>query len=263
MLKLLLTDFKTLVILILICSVVGLLDNYKFLNLPKALISQMTLPIQYGLYKSYSTAARQFSFVIQARQSAQENAAKSEQMAQILSENANLRKKLAEAESFLSQQEALPSETFNLIPVRPVGFVRFLHIDKGNDDGLKNNMAVIYKDNYIGKVTETDPKKARVLLSTDPESRISAFSQSDAGKAKGILIGQFGSEMLLDKILHEETIKVGDLVYTDGQEIEVPRGLILGQVAEVLEKDNEIFKQAKVKPIFEVGDLELVFVVGE
>ncbi len=263
MLKLLLTDFKTLVILILICSVVGLLDNYKFLSLPKALISQMTLPIQYGLYKSYSTAARQFSFIIQARQAAQESAAKSEQMAQILSENANLRKKLAEAESFLSQQEALPSETFNLIPVRPVGFVRFLHIDKGSDEGVKNNMAVIYKDNYIGKVTETDPKKARVLLSTDPESRISAFSQSDAGKAKGILIGQFGSEMLLDKILHEETIKVGDLVYTDGQEIEVPRGLILGQVAEVLEKDNEIFKQAKVKPIFEVGDLELVFVVGE
>lgn len=263
MLKLFLVDFKTVLVLVLICAVVGLLDNYKLLNLPKVFISQMTLPVQYGLYKSYSTASRQFGFVIQARQAAQENAAKSEQMAQILSENANLRKKLAEAQSFLSQQEALPSETFNLIPVRPVGFVRFLHIDKGNDDGVKNNMAVIFKDNYIGRVIETDPKKARVLLSTDPESRISAFSQSDAGKAKGILIGQFGSEMLLDKILHEEMIKVGDLVYTDGQEIEIPRGLILGQVVEVLEKDNEIFKQAKIKPVFEAGDLELVFVVGE
>lgn len=263
MLKLLLIDFKTLSTLILISTVLGILDIFNLLNLPKAILGQATLPIQYGLYKSYASAARQFGFAVQARQAAQENAAKSEQMAQILSENANLRKKLAEAQSFLDQKEALPSETFNLIPVRPVGFVRFLHIDKGSDEGIKNNMAVIFKDNYIGKVIETDPKKSRVLLSTDPDSRISAFSQSDEGKAKGILIGQYGSEMLLDKILHEEPIKVGDLVYTEGAEIEVPRGLILGQVSEVIQKDNEIFKQAKVKPIFETGDLELVFVVGE
>lgn len=263
MLKLLLVDFKTLLSLILVSAALLLLDSFKFLALPKAFLGSVTLPIQYGLYKSFSGAARQFEFIVQARQAAQENAAKSEQMAQILSENANLRKKLAEMQSLLGQEEALPSETFNLIPVRPVGFVRFLHIDKGSEEGVKNNLAVIYKDNYIGKVVETDPKKARVLMASDPDSRISAFSQSDAGKAKGLLVGQFGSEMLLDKILHEEPIKVGDLVYTEGSEVEIPRGLILGQVSEVIQKDNEIFKQAKVKPIFEIGDLELVFVVGE
>lgn len=263
MLKLLLVDLKTVLTLVLIGLGLVLLDSFKLLSLPKSLFQTVTIPIQFGLYKSYSGVSRQFEFVIQARQAAQENVAKSEQMAQILSENANLRKKLAEAQSFLDQEKALPSETFNLIASRPVGFVRFLHIDKGLEAGIKNNMAVIFKDNYIGKIIETDPKKALVILVSDPDSRISAFSQSDQGKAKGILVGQFGAEMMLDKILHEEPIKVGDLVYTEGQEVEIPRGLILGQVSEVIEKDNEVFKQAKVKPVFDIADLELVFVVGE
>lgn len=240
-----------------------LLDSFRLLSLPKGLLQQVTIPIQYGLYKSSSGITRQFEFVLQARQSAQENKAKSEQMAQILSENATLRKKLAEAQSFLDQEKVLSDQTFNLSPARPIGFSRFLLIDKGIDNGLKPNQAVIFKDNFIGLLKEVDPKKSKVILVSDPDFRISAFSQSDQGKAKGILVGQFGSEMLLDKILHEEPIKIGDLVYSDGQEASVPRGLILGQVSEVLEKDNEIFKQAKIKPVFDIADLELVFIVGE
>ncbi len=263
MLKFLVYDFKTLAFLVLISIVILLLDFFKLLSIPKGLLQQVTIPIQYGLYKSSTGVSRQFGFVIQARQAAQENKAKSEQMAQILLENSNLRKKLTEAQSFLDQENALSDETFNLTPSRPIGFSRFLIIDKGANDGIRQDQAVVSKANFIGTVKEVDPKRSRVILGSDPDSRISAFSQSDQGKAKGILIGQFGSEMLLDKILHEEPIKVGDLVYSEGQELEIPRGLILGQVAEVIEKDNEIFKQAKVKAVFDIADLELVFIVGE
>lgn len=263
MLKNLLSDFRTLFILLAVSGILVFLDLFQMLTIPKGILQQVTIPIQYGLYKSYASGARQAEFVIQARQAAQENKAKSEQMAQILSENASLRKKLAEAQSFLDQNKALSEATFNLTPARPIGLSRYLNIDKGTNDGIKVNQAVIFKDNFIGRIKEADPKKSKVILGSDPDSRISAFSQSEGGKARGILTGQFGSEMLLDKILHEEPIKVGDLVYSEGQEVEVPRGLILGQVSEVISKDNEIFKQAKVKPVFEIGDLEIVFIVGE
>ena len=263
MLKSLLVDLRTLLAFLTVSGILFFLDIFQMLSLPKGVLQQVTIPIQYGLYKSYSNVARQFEFVLQARQSAQENKAKSEQMAQILSENAELRQKLAEAQSFLDQKQALSDQTFNLVPARPIGLSRFLDIDKGSDDGIKAGQAVVFKDNFIGRIKEIDPKKSRVILGSDPDSQVSAFSQSDEGKARGILVGEFGSEMVLDKILHEESIKVGDLVYSEGQEVEVPRGLILGQVSEVIQKDNEVFKQAKVKPVFEIGDLELVFVVGE
>lgn len=263
MLKTLLSDFKLVATLLLISILIFVLDSFAILNLPKSLFQQITIPIQYGLYRSSLSVSRQFEFVLRARQSAQENKALNEQLAQVLSENANLRKKLDEAKSFLSQHEAISEETFKLTPARPIGFSRFLLIDKGSEDGLKVNQIVIFKDSYIGKISEVEPRRSKIILGSDPDSRVSAFSQSDAGRAKGILTGQFGSEMLLDKILHEEPIKQGDLVYSEGQEVEIPRGLILGQVSEVIEKDNEIFKQAKVKPVFDIGDLELVFVITE
>lgn len=263
MLKLILQDFKLFSILILISASLYFLDSFKFLNLPKSIFQTVTVPIQYGLYKSSLNVASQFEFVLNGRRASQESKALREQIALILSENANLRKKLSQSQAFLSQDKALSEEVFNLTPARPIGFSRLLLIDKGSDDGVKLNQSVVFKDNFIGLIKEVDPKKSKVILASDPDSRISAFSQSDAGRAKGILSGQFGSEMLLDKILHEEPVKIGDLVYSAGQELEIPRGLILGQVTEVIEKETEVFKQAKVKSVFDVRDLDLVFIVGD
>lgn len=263
MLKVLLQDFKLFSFLILASGVFVFLDFFKLLNFPKSLLQNVTIPIQYGLYRSSLNISSQFEFILQSRQASQENRALNEQLALVLSENANLRKKLSQSQAFLDQEKALSGEVFNLIPARPIGFSRYLIIDKGSEDGIKLNQTVVFKDNFIGLIFEVDPKKSKVILATDPDSRVSAFSQSDEGRAKGVLLGEFGSEMLLDKILHEEPIKENDLVYSEGQEIEIPRGLILGQVTEVIEKDEEAFKQAKVRPVFDIGYLDVVFVVGE
>lgn len=256
-----LTNSKTFFILIIISLLIFATDSYNFLNLPKSLIQQVTAPIQYGLYKSASSVTRQLQFVVLARRAAQENKALEEQLAQVLSENARLRKELSETQGFLEQQKSLDPQTFSLVAVRPLGVNRYLIIDKGLDDGLKVGQAVIYKENYIGSIKEVSPKRSQVLLVTDPDSHIGAFSSNPQGKAKGVLDGEFGSEMVMNKILHEELIEVGDLVYSEGTEVRIPRGLILGQVSEISSKDNEIFKSAKVKPVFDLSSLDVVFVV--
>lgn len=259
--KTLLADAKIFFFLILISFFLILFDNASLFNLPKSFIQSVTSPIQYGLYKSASAVGKQLSFIFLVRRSAQEKRALEEQLAQVLSENAQLRKKLAESQSFLAQQSALNSQNFNLVVARPIGISRNLYIDKGRDDGLKVKQAVIYKDNLIGRIVAIEPKKSAVMLLTDPDSHLAAFSESESGKARGVLSGQFGSEMLFDKILHEEKIKEGDLVYSEGSEVEIPRGLVLGLVSQVLNKDNGIFKQASVKGVFDVTSLDLVFII--
>ncbi len=261
MVKELLADFRIFLSLILISILLIFFDNANFLYFPKGLVQTVTSPIQYGLYKSANSFGKQFSFVFLVRRTAQEKKALEEQLASALSENAQLRQKLAETQAFAQQEQALNPQTFKTIAARPIGISRYLFIDKGLDDGLKVSQTVIYKDTIIGRLAFVDSKKSAVLLTSDPDSKIAAFSSSADGKAKGVLAGEFGSQMLMDKILHEEKIKVGDLVYSEGSEIEIPRGLVLGQVSEVLNRDNEVFKQAKVKQIFQVTDLDLVFVI--
>ena len=261
MISVVLRDIKTYAGLLIIALAIYFVDTTRTLDLPKSAIQTVTIPVQYGLYKTSQTVGRQVMVIFTARTAAQEKKAMTEQMATLLSENSQLRKKLAETESQLTQQSTLNPAEFNLTAARPVGISRFLSIDKGTDDGLKVGQAVIYKDNYLGKIKEISPKKSKVMLASDPDSKISSFAQSGDGKAKGVLLGLFGSELLLDKILHEEPIKQEDLVYTEGTEEEIPRGLVLGKVEEVRSKDNEVFKQAKVKPVFDVTNLDVVYIV--
>lgn len=239
------------------------LDSLGLLKLPKQAIFYVTNPISFGLYDSSNFIQRQFYFIFKARLSAQENLALKEQIGALLSENANLRTRLSETESLVSQQSYLDPKTYTLIPARPIGLGRQLKIDKGLDAGIKVGWAVVFNDNYIGKITQVSEKSSLVQLLADPDSKVAAFSQGLEGRAKGILIGQFGTDTLMDKILHQEIINVGDLVYSEGTEGFLPRGLILGRVNEIKALENEVFKQAKIERVFDIRDLELVFVITE
>lgn len=242
---------------------ISLLDYKNLFFLPKSFLEVVTTPIQYGLYQVSLKVTRQFEFIAKARTAAQSEGALKEQLAQILSENANLRRKLGELQAYAAQSESLNPQTFNLKPARPVGLSRYFKIDKGVLEGVVLGQAVVYKDNLLGQIVSTSPHQSDVKLITDPESKIAAFVTSDNGRARGVLSGQFGSEMLLDKILHSESIKEKDLVYSEGTESSLPRGLILGQVTKVMERENEVFKQAIIKPVFDPGDLDVVFIITQ
>jgi len=257
----LLKDSKVFYLLIFIALLMIPIDNTQVLNFPKSLVQQVTSPIQYGFYRTSIDISKQFGFIFVVRQTVQENSALKQQLAQILSENANLAKQLSETKALLTQQNALNSQTFTLLPAHPIGIARYLYIDKGLDDGVKNGQVVVFKDSFLGRVVSAAPRKSQVMLLTDPDSHVAAFAGTGDKRAKGVLSGQFESDMLMDKILHEEQVNVGDLVYSDGSELEIPRGLVLGQVSEVLNRDNEVFKQAKVKSVFDISTLDLVFVV--
>ncbi|MCL5784649.1 MAG: rod shape-determining protein MreC [Patescibacteria group bacterium] len=258
-----LPNVKLFLVLIFFSLVIFLMDTANLLNFPKGLAFYITNPISFGIYNTNKSISRQFYFIFGARFAAQENKALKEQAGKLFSENANLRKKLAETEALVSQEKHLDPGTYNTLPARPIGLGRYLKIDKGSNSGIKVGEAVVFEDNFIGKVVTVSPQAANVQLVTDPDSKVAAFSQNKEGKAKGVLLGQFGTDVLLDKILHEEKIEMGDLVYSEGTEGYLPRGLILGKVTQVLEQENEVFKQAKVAPIFDISDLELVFVIEE
>ena len=254
---------QLLLTLIFISVVILLMDLIHLLAWPKTGLSFISTPIQFGLYTTNRDIGKQFSFLTKARFAAQESDALKQQLADLLSENASLRTKLAETQAELDQQSAVDPRTYKLLSARPIGLDRFLQIDQGLRSGVKINQAVIFKDNFVGKVVSVGEKTSSIQLTTDPDSKVAAFSINKSGKAKGVLNGQFQTDMLMDKILHEEPIGVGDLVYSEGTEGYLPRGLILGRVLDINLQQNQVFKSAKVKPVFDVSDLELVFVIVE
>lgn len=255
-------DLKLFLFLVLISLFLTLLDFTGLLKFPKSLVQNLTIPIQYGFYKSAQTLGGQFGFIFVIRKAALENRALRLQLGELMAENASLRQKLTETESLVDQYNKLNPKTFDQLPARVVGSGgRYLVLDRGSDSGVVLSQVVVYKDSYIGKVSQVSSKVSQVLLAADPDSKIAVFSQNNEGRAKGILAGQFGSELLMDKILHQEKIQNGDLVYSEGSEGQLPRGLIMGRVTEVLERQNEVFKQAKIEQLFKTADLSIVFII--
>lgn len=254
-------NLKIFSLLVILSFLILVFDFFHILDLPKNLAGYITNPITFGLFRTSKDIGRQFEFIFASRRAGQENSALKEQIGQLLSENANLRKSLAEAESQISQKEHLDPRTYNMTAARPIGLGRFLKIDKGSSSGIKAGQAVVFNDNYVGKIIEVSPKTSSIQLLQSPDSKVAAFSINKEGRAKGVLVGNFGTEIIMDKILHEEKIEVGDLVYSEGTEGFLPRGLILGRVLQLLGEENELFKQAKVEPTFDIKDLELVYII--
>jgi rod shape-determining protein MreC len=251
------------IVLIFISLVILGLDSVRILALPKIALYSLTNPLALGIYQTSQGISKQFYFIFAARFAAQENKALKEQLGQLTTENANISKELRELKAQLEQENISGISTYQTIAARPIGVDRYLKIDKGSSDGVKINSAVVFKDNFIGKVITVTEKGASVMLTSDPDSAVAAFSINKEGKAKGILKGQFGEEILFSEVLHEEVTEKGDLVYSEGTEGYLPRGLVLGQISEVLGKEHEVFKETKVKELFDIRDFDLVFVISE
>lgn len=256
-------NVQTFSILFFISVVIFLFDNFGVLKVFQRGAYFITNPISFGIYSGFQNISKQLYFLSAARLAAQENKALKDQLAQLISENADLRRRFSESASMVIQEHFLDPQKYNLIASRPIGLNRYLKIDQGADRDLKVGQPVVYKDNYIGRLTQVLSKTSNVLLLTDPDSKIAAFSINKEGNSKGVITGRFGTEIIMEQILHEEKIEIGDLVYSEGSEGFLPRGLVLGKVTEVIDEQNQPFKTAKLKPVFDFRDLELVFVIGE
>lgn len=261
MAKIVFSDLKLFFVLVFASLLIFAFDHFGLFNGPKFLLQYLTVPIQYGLYDSTQGLNKQVQSFLLVRRAVLEDRALRIQLGELLTENAALRQQLAETQILVAQYNKLSPETYDLLPARIIGNNRYFTLDKGSSDGVKVGQAVVYKDNLVGQIKSVSPKSSEVILIEDPDSKINVFSQGSSGTAKGILTGEFGTDLLMDKILHDEIISDGDLVYSQGIDGKLPKGLVMGKVSNVLQRQNEVFKQAQVTPLFKVDDLDIVFVI--
>jgi rod shape-determining protein MreC len=136
-----------------------------------------------------------------------------------------------------------------------------IYIDKGYNDGIRPDMAVITGDGIVGKVLRADRANrhvAQVLLINDQTSGVGAIL--DKTRLQGILRGSPSGEVVLEKVMSDETVPVGELVLTSGGDSIFPKGLVIGRVAKVT-PGGELFLNIRVRPAADLSKLEEVLVV--
>ncbi len=135
---------------------------------------------------------------------------------------------------------------------------RSVYIDKGEHDGIKPDMAVITADSIVGKVLRVYGSTSLVLLIDDQTSGVGAIL--DKTRLQGILRGTPSGEVMLEKVMSDETVPAGELVLTSGGDGIFPKGLLVGRVTKV-SPGRELFLNIRVRPAADLSRLEEVLVV--
>jgi rod shape-determining protein MreC len=135
---------------------------------------------------------------------------------------------------------------------------RSLYIDKGENDGIKPDMAVITADGIVGKVLHAYPSTSLVLLINDQSSGVGAILEKT--RLQGILKGTSAGEVALEKVMSDETVPAGEMVLTSGGDGIFPKGLLVGRVTKV-GAGSDLFLNIRVRPAADLSRLEEVLVV--
>lgn len=136
-------------------------------------------------------------------------------------------------------------------------------IDRGADDGIAVNMAVIVPSGVVGFISDVYPHSARVQTILDPRSAVGTIVQRPESRLAGVIKGNGNtpSTPYMVNIARDGDVLVGDKLITSGYGGIYPKGLPVGNIASI-ENDSEGFvKNAAVTPSVDFHRLEDVFVI--
>jgi rod shape-determining protein MreC len=196
-------------------------------------------------------------------------------------ENERLRDELAESQTAqrdarelrrlldLPKTEGYPEAetvTARVIVRSPTVWYSTVQIDKGEGDGIREDMPVVAAGGLFGRVTAVSEGTAQVTLLTDASSAVSAQVMPDG--ANGVVKPDVGepNDMLLEFVEKNRPIHRGDTVVTSGftgpkLESIFPRGIPIGKVTRVDPDERELYQRVHIEPFAEFRRADVVQVI--
>ena len=109
-------------------------------------------------------------------------------------------------------------------------------LNSGTNNSIKKGLAVLDKNNFIGRIVDVNFFSSRVLLITDLNSKIPVIIEPSGNHA--ILSGQGSDLPNLQYLPENNQVKEGDKIYTSGKEGIFNPGIPIGKVKK---KDGNCF----------------------
>lgn len=195
----------------------------------------------------------------------------------IVKQNNELTAKVADLQKKVVENDALRAENASL--KKELGFVEAssvslqpctvlnstapelsnaLVLNCGEREGIREGQAVVSQGYLVGKIVHVGSLTSTALLITNENSAIDARLSKNS--TEGIVHGSFGSGIVLDMVSQNADVARGDIVVTAGINNQIARNLLIGEVGDVLSKDNDLFKKVSVISPVRFGEITYVFV---
>lgn len=178
-------------------------------------------------------------------------------LSDLASENTLLRKQL----SFTEKQSYFYIVGRVMTKVRE-GDHTWLIVNQGEQSGVRVGLPVASPEGaLVGKIIKVMPEYSFLQLITDDQSVIGGVL-AEQPLTKGLIKGEHNLSVKMDTIPIGQEIKENDTVITSGiEEIDIPRGLVVGTIEKITGKPGDIFQNAYLNPAADLFNLRLVTII--
>ncbi|WP_406616330.1 rod shape-determining protein MreC [Candidatus Caldatribacterium sp.] len=154
--------------------------------------------------------------------------------------------------------------SFEVIPAQVIGRDPYdwfgkIVIDRGKEDGVTSGLAVVTHQGMVGRVEVVYDKYAEVRMLLSPSFALGVLVQRT--RDLGVLSGDGKGTCAVKYIPRDSQVAEGDVVITSGLGESIPRGIVVGKVSGVVERQGDLFKEVTVKPSCDFSRLGRVFVI--
>ncbi|WP_205217451.1 rod shape-determining protein MreC [Desulforhopalus vacuolatus] len=140
----------------------------------------------------------------------------------------------------------------------PSFWYKTIIVDRGRNDDIEEGMTVFVPEGVVGQIIQVGDDYSKVLLANAPTSAIDAIIQKN--RTRGILRGAGSRGYVLNYVLKNADVAVGDYVVTAGIGGLFPTGMVVGTVAEIHNRERGMFQEIEVTPEVDFQKLEYVFI---
>ncbi len=189
-----------------------------------------------------------------------------EQVENLISENTQLRSLVEDADLLQEQIHFLEERSYNAVQAKIVSrssesLSQTLIINRGSAHGIKEGYPVIIEDGIlVGTVQRVQDYSSQILLITSFDSHVGAQIQNEQ-QSQGIISGEHNLSLRIDYVPQFDVLLPQAVVTTSGVNNNIPSGLIIGQIQEVINDPGSLFQYAIVQPLFTSPEVSLVSII--
>ena len=238
-------------------------SQFLFHTLGEPLADFVAIPVK-GMATLDRTLREWWMQYIALQGLSQQNRQLRETVEQLNREVNRLREQAYMAERLASLLEFQEDKSVRTVAARVIGrsvsnWYQGVILNKGEDDGIREQMGVITPAGVVGRIVRTSGATSVALLTIDPNVAIAGLVQRT--REEGMVQGTSQGLVRMKYIPPLSSVKKGDAVVTSGLTGGFPRGVLIGEVSRVEESEDNLFQTAEIVPAVQFRYLDEVLIV--
>lgn len=236
---------------------------------PQSLVKSILMPMQEGINKTGSAVVDAVNNVETLHKAQKENEELKKQVMELQQEISLMQQDKYEVDQYRelfelsNQYEDYEMTGANVIAKDSGNWFHSFIIDKGTNDGLAVDMAVLAQGGLAGIITSVGPSSSRVMAIIDDDSNITSMSMSmkESCMVSGDLELYKEGRLRLMYADKDASITEGDKIVTSNISTKYLPGLLIGYVDEIETDANNMTKSGTIIPYVDFTHLDTVLVI--